>query len=162
MRSYSDLQVLDPAYRLALPEDDIIRSIFAPLVVPEPGDTWGWKPIGVSAIEQLDDLTVAFTLHDNIGFTDGYGQMTAEDVKFSIERVADPANESPYAGDWAALKEVEVKDKLSGLIHLNSKFVPLWNTTLPTAVGSIVSKKAVEELGVKITTNPLHSPASIC
>ena len=92
IRSYSDLQVLDPAFRLALPEDDIIRSIFAPLVVPEAGDTWGWKPIAVQSIEQLDDLTVAFTLHDDIGFTDGFGQMTAEDVKFSIERVADPAN----------------------------------------------------------------------
>ena len=29
-------------------------------------------------------------------------------------------------------KEVEIKDKLSGLIHLKNKFVPLWTTTLPT------------------------------
>jgi len=152
VRSYSDLQILDPAHRLSLPEDDIIRSIFAPLIVPTTGENWDWKPIAVQSIEQLDDLTVAFTLHDNIGFTDGYGQMTAEDVKFSIERVADPANESPYAGDWAALREVEVTDRLSGLIHLTSKFVPLWNTTLPTAVGSIVSKRAVEELGGRFST----------
>ncbi|MCP9483307.1 ABC transporter substrate-binding protein [Shimia sp. CNT1-13L.2] len=155
VRSYSDLQVLDPAYRLSLPEDDIIRSIFAPLVIPQAGDTWGWKAIAADSIEQLDDLTVAFKLRDNIGFTDGYGQMTAEDVKFSIERMADPANESPYAGDWAALKEVEVKDKLSGLIHLKSKFVPLWTTTLPTPASCILSKKAMEELGDKITTKPV-------
>jgi len=155
VRSYSDLQVLDPAYRLSLPEDDIIRSIFAPMVIPQAGDTWGWKAIAVDSIEQLDDLTVAFTLKDNIGFTDGYGQMTADDVKFSIERMADPANESPYAGDWAALKEVEVKDKLSGLIHLKNKFVPLWTTTLPTPASSILSRKAMEDLGDKITTKPV-------
>jgi len=155
VRSYSDLQVLDPAFRLSLPEDDIIRSIFAPLVGVEPGDTWGWKAIAVDSIEQLDDLTVAFTLKDNIGFTDGYGQMTADDVKFSIERFADPAMESPYAGDWAALKEVEVKDKLSGLIHLKNKFVPLWTTTLPTPASCILSKKAMEELGDKLTTKPV-------
>ncbi|MYK31283.1 MAG: peptide ABC transporter substrate-binding protein, partial [Boseongicola sp. SB0670_bin_30] len=155
LRSYSDLQVLDPAFRLSLPEDDIIRSIFAPLVIPQAGDTWGWKPIAVDSIEQLDDVTVAFKLKDNIGFTDGYGQMTAEDVKFSIERIADPAMESPYAGDWDALKEVEVKDTLSGLIHLKNKFVPLWSTTLPTPASCILSKKAVEELGDKITTNPV-------
>lgn len=152
VRSYSDLQVLDPAFRVSLPEEDIIRSIFAPMVVPVSGDVWDWKPIAVESIEQLDDVTVSFKLRDNIGFTDGYGQMTAEDVKFSIERIADPANESPYAGDWSALKEVEVKDTLSGLIHLKNKFVPLWSTTLPTPASCIVSKKAVEELGGKFTT----------
>ena len=155
LRSYSDLQILDPAFRLALPEDDIIRSIFAPMVIPQAGDTWGWKSIAVDSIEQLDDVTIAFTLKDNIGFTDGYGQMTAEDVKFSIERIADPKMESPYAGDWSALKEVEVKDKLSGLIHLKNKFVPLWTTTLPTPASCILSKRAMEELGDKITTQPV-------
>lgn len=155
IRSYSDLQVLDPAFRLSLPEDDIIRSIFAPLIIPQAGDVWGWKPIAAQSIEQLDDVTIAFTLKDNIGFTDGYGQMTAEDVKFSIERFADPAMESPYAGDWSALKEVEVKDKLSGLIHLNQRFVPLWSTTLPTPASCILSKRAMEELGDKITTKPV-------
>ena len=155
LRSYSDLQILDPAYRLSLPEEDIIRSIFAPLVIPQAGDVWGWKPIAVDSIEQLDDVTVAFTLKDSIGFTDGYGQMTADDVKFSLERIADPAMESPYAGDWGALKEVEVKDRLSGLIHLKNKFVPLWTTTLPTPASCILSRKAMEELGDKITTKPV-------
>lgn len=155
LRSYSDLQILDPAYRLSLPEDDIIRSIFAPLVIPRTGDVWDWKPIAVDSIEQLDDVTIAFKLKDGIGFTDGYGQMTADDVKFSLERIADPAMESPYAGDWDALKEVEVKDRLSGLIHLKNKFVPLWATTLPTPASCILSRKAMEELGDKITTKPV-------
>ncbi|MDW4550334.1 ABC transporter substrate-binding protein [Defluviimonas sp. D31] len=155
LRSYSDIQVLDPAFRLSVPEGDIITAIFAPMVTPQPGDTWDWKAVAVDSIEQLDDVTVAFTLKDNIGFTDGYGQMTAEDVKFSIERFADPAMESPYAGDWSALKEVEVKDKLSGLIHLKNKFVPLWTTTLPTAASCILSKRAMEELGDKMTTTPV-------
>ena len=155
VRSYSDLQVLDPAFWVSLPEADIIKSIFAPLVDNTAGDQWSWRPVAVSSIEQLDDLTLAFTLRDNIGFTDGFGQMTAEDVKFSIERIVDPANESPYAGDWSALKEVEVKDKLSGLIHLKNKFVPLWTTTLPTAASCVLSKKAVMELGGKIGTEPV-------
>ena len=120
VRSYSDLQILDPAYRLSAPEGDIMRAIYAGLVSNEPGDSWDWKSVAVESIEQLDPMTIAFKLRDKIGFTDGFGQMTAEDVKFSIERVADPANESPYAGDWAALKEVEVKDTLSGIIHLKN------------------------------------------
>jgi len=155
LRSYSDLQVLDPAYRLSLPEDDIIRSIFAPMMIPQTGDSWGWKPVAVQRIEQLDDVTIRFQLKDNIVFTDGYGRMTADDVKFSLERIADPAMESPYAGDWSALKEVEVKDRLSGLIHLKNKFVPLWSTTLPTPSSCILSRRAMQELGDKITTKPV-------
>ncbi len=155
LRSYSDLQILDPAFRLSLPEEDIVRAIFAPLVNPIAGGTWGWEPLAVSAIEPLDDLTISFTLMENIGFTDRYGQMTADDVKVSLERIADPAMESPYAGDWSALKEVEIKDRLSGLIHLKNKFVPPWTTTLPTGVSCILSRKAMEELGDKMTTKPI-------
>lgn len=155
LRSYSDTQVLDPAYRLSAPEGDIMRAIYAGLVGNKPGDEWGWKPVAVESIEQLDPLTIAFTLRDKIGFTDGFGQMTAEDVKFSIERVADPANESAYAGDWATLKEVEVKDTLSGIIHLKEAFAPLWNSTLPTPTCSILSKAAVEQAGGRIGAEPI-------
>mgnify|MGYP001297430564 CR=1 FL=1 len=155
IRSYGDIQVLDPAYRLSAPEGAVMSAIYAGLAEYQTGDTWGWKPVAVESLEQLDDMTIAFKLRDKLGFTDGFGQMTAEDVKFSIERVANPANESPYAGDWAALKEVEVKDTLSGLIHLKEKFVPLWTTTIPTPVCSILSKAAVEQLGGKIGTKVL-------
>lgn len=155
VRSYSDLQLLDPAFRLSAPEGDIMRAIYAGLVANKSGDQWDWKPYAVDSIEQLDATTIAFTLRDKIGFTDGFGQMTAEDVKFSLERVADPAMESPYSGDWASLKEVEVKDTLSGLIHLNEPFAPLWNSTLPTPTCSILSKAAVEQLGGKIGTDPI-------
>lgn len=150
VRSYADIQILDPAFRLAAPEGDITSVIFAGLVVTPAGDTWSWKPMAAETIEQLDPLTIAFKLRDNIGFTDGFGQMTAEDVKFSIERLADPKMESPYSGDWATLKEVEVKDTLSGLIHLKEAFAPLWTSTLPTPSGTILSKKAVTEAGGKL------------
>lgn len=155
VRSYSDLQVLDPAFRLSIPEEDIQRAIFAGLVVPKPGDVWGWQPQAAASIQQIDKLTVEFTLHDNIMYTDGYGQMTAEDVKFSFERIADPKIESPYAGDWSALKEVEVTGKLSGRIHLKNQYVPLWSTTLPNTSGIILSQKAVADVGGKIGTAPV-------
>ena len=38
--------------------------------------------------------------------------------------------ESPYAGDWAALDHVEVKDEKSGVIVLKEPFPPLWNVGL--------------------------------
>ena len=38
LRSYSDLQILDPAFWLSLPESDIIRAIYPPLIEPLSGD----------------------------------------------------------------------------------------------------------------------------
>ncbi|ESZ19338.1 hypothetical protein X734_32550 [Mesorhizobium sp. L2C084A000] len=129
--------------------------IYASLVLRTSGDSWGWKPMAVERIEQLDPLTIAFKLRDNIGFTDGYGQMTADDVKFSIERITDPKMQTPSAGDWASLKEVEVKDKLSGLIHLKETSASLWATTLPSTSSTILSRKAVTELGGKLGVKPV-------
>jgi peptide/nickel transport system substrate-binding protein len=155
VRSYSDFQVLDPAFRLSAPEGDIIREIFAGLVTNTNGDDWTWELYAAEEMTQEDDLTVFFRLRDGIMFTDGYGQMTADDVKFSLERVANPEIDSPYAGDWAALREVEVIDDLSGRIHLTEAFAPLWTSTLPTTTCSILSRRAMDDLGGEMTTEPV-------
>jgi peptide/nickel transport system substrate-binding protein len=148
-RSYGDIQVLDPAYRKAAPEDDIMRCIFNGLVKRKSADSWEWELDAAESIEQVDGKTIAFKLKPGIKFSGDFGEMTAEDVKFSYERIADPAKESPYKDDWAVLDNVEVKDALSGVIHLKEPFAPLWTSTLPTGSGLIVSKKAVEAAGGK-------------
>lgn len=147
VRSYGDIQILDPAFQKAAPEGDIIRNVLVGLVGNKTGDTWGWELDGASKIEQIDDTTIAFTLRGGLKWSDGFGEVTAEDVKYSYERIADPAMDSPYKGDWAALDHVEVKDKLSGVIHLKEPFVPLWTTTMPFTAGRIVCKAATEAAG---------------
>jgi peptide/nickel transport system substrate-binding protein len=151
-RSYADLQVLDPAYRKAAPEDDIMRCIFNGLVRCKSADLWEWELDAAESIEQIDAKTIAFKLRPGIKFSGDFGEITAEDVKFSYERIADPAKESPYKDDWTVLDHVEVKDALSGVIHLKEPFAALWTSTLPTGSGLILSKKAVEAAGGKFET----------
>ena len=154
VRSYSDIQVLDPIDFKSAPEGDIMRNIFCGLVTNKPGDKWGWNPDGAASIKQIDVKHIEFTLKDGLKWTDGFGDVTAEDVKFAYERIADPKNDSPYKGDWSALDHVEVKDKLSGVIVLKEAYVPLWTTTLPFASGLIMPKAAVEKVGGKFDTKP--------
>jgi peptide/nickel transport system substrate-binding protein len=154
IRSYSDLQVLDPLNRLAQPEGDIMDAIFSNLIKAKPGQAWDWQLDAAEAIEQVDERRIDFTLRQGIQFTGGFGELSAEDVKFSFERIADPKNESPYRDDWAALDRVEVKDPYSGTIVLKEPFAPLWTISLVRASGSIVSKKAVEAAGGRFTTEP--------
>ena len=110
IRSYSDLQVLDPLNRLAQPEGDIMDAIFANLVKAKPGETWDWQLDAAEVDRAGRRAPHRFHARKGIQFTGGFGELTAEDVKFSFERIADPKNESPYRDDWAVLDRVEVKD----------------------------------------------------
>jgi peptide/nickel transport system substrate-binding protein len=152
VRSYADIQNLDPAFRKGSPEDDIMRNIFVGLVTSKAGDEWGWELDGAESINQVDPTHIEFTLREGLTWSDGFGPVTADDVKFSYERMADPKMESPYAGDWAALDHVEVKDDRSGVIVLKQPSAPLWFTTLLFGSGCIVSRKAVEAAGGKFET----------
>ena len=154
VRAYSDIQIIDPAFTLAAPEGDVMRCIFSKLVEYPAGETWGWKKNAAAEIEQVDPTHVKFTLRPGIMFTNGFGEMTAEDVKYSYERIADPATESPYKDDFAVLDHVEVTDTYSGVIVLKEPFAPLWTSSLPNGSGCILSKKAMESVGGKFETEP--------
>jgi len=157
VRAYSDIQILDPANPLSSCEMDIFRGIYSKLVRFKPGsyelenDAAEW--IKVSE----DSKVIEFKLKEGIQFHKGYGEMTAEDVKFSYERVVDPEVHSAYAADWSALDHVEVTGRYSGKIILKNPFAPLFKTTLPWTVGNIISKKAYEEKGEKFATDPIGS-----
>lgn len=145
-RSYSDLQVLDPLDRLSAPEDDITSCCLNKLIRHKSSEKWEWELDAAESIEQVDDTHIKFKLRPGITWSHGFGEMTAEDVKYSFERIADPKLKSPYAGDWSSLDHVEVADKYSGIIILKEYFAPLWSTTLPEGTGKIVCRKAVEAL----------------
>ena len=70
---------------------------------------------------------------------------------------APPGKASPYKGDWAGLTGVEVKDKYSGSIVLSQPNAGLYAIALADVSGCIVSKAAIETLGVEHNTRPVGS-----
>lgn len=154
IRDYGDFLGLDPCHSAIQLEENIMGTIYNKLISYKPGEKWETQLEAAEALEQIDSTHIKFRLKPGIMFTNDFGEMTAEDVKFSFERIIDPKNNSPIKGDWATLNRVEVIDKYNGVIVLNSAFQPLMNSTLPYVGGNIVSKKAVEGVGGKYTTNP--------
>lgn len=150
----SDFGQLDPAFWQSGADLNMINALFPKLIEFKSSETWEWELSAAESIEQVDELTISFKLKPGLKWTGDYGEVTAEDVEFSFERFKDEALAAPNAGDWAPLKDVEVLDKYSGLIHLNEPFAPVWWSTLPYSGGAIVSKKAVTEQGGKFTTDP--------
>src|SRR4029078_9484038 len=81
VRSYADIQNLDPAFRKGAPEDDVMRNIFVGLADMTPGDVCKCKLDAASKLEQVDPTHIEFTLMDGLTWTDGHGALTADDVK---------------------------------------------------------------------------------
>ena len=153
VRGASDIQVLDPAFQNGLLEEEIGRCLFVSLNrLGDVRDGVAWKPYAAKSLEQKSPTEIAFELEDWLTWTNGYGPVTAEDVKYSFERVADPKNASAWAYAFDALDKVEVTGDRTGIIHLKAPSQAFWVTTLPYYMGHIVCKAAVEKAGGKFTT----------
>ncbi len=159
IRLLNDIINLDPPFIPAAADEIVDFGIFEGLIAYKPG-TWDVVNQLAETFEpSADGLQFAFKLKEGIQFHGGYGELTAEDVKFSYERTAGlgkPAIDSPYKGDFSpALQEVQVDDTYSGVIILKERFAPIMASTLPVFSGWVVSKKAVEERGKDFATSPI-------
>ena len=151
VRSNSDIQGIDPLNPAAGADQDVMMAVFNKLVAYKPilgsgsaSGGWDWQLEAATSVEQVDPTHVRFTLMPGIMWTNGFGEMTTDDVKFSFERHA--KQKSWTAVDWDPLKEVKIVDKYTGILEFNKPFAPLFNSTLPYGSGTIVCKAAVEQL----------------
>ncbi len=157
VRSYAELQVLDPAFRLSSADDDIAFCCLNRLVNFIPNDpSWTLENCFAEEIEQIDPVTVKFRIMKGVPWSDGFGVTTMEDVKYSYERIAGITGmEADYVVDWQSLKEVEIIDEVTGVLHMKEPFAALWTSSLPYGSGNIVCKAAVEALPEKRFTTQL-------
>ncbi|HEY7687538.1 MAG TPA: ABC transporter substrate-binding protein, partial [Dongiaceae bacterium] len=154
IRTDLDMQSLDPGWMIGgLAETTLQHACLGTLGVYESGESWEWRPSAfVETLEQVDGRRIDFRLRKGIQWSGSFGELTAEDVKYSIDRIADPKNQAAWAAKWAALDHVEVADSHSGTIVLKEPFAPIWFTTICHATASFVCKKAVEAKGGRFTT----------
>jgi peptide/nickel transport system substrate-binding protein len=98
--------------------------------------------------------TVTFNLRKGVRFSDG-SPLTAADVAFSITRALNP--KSIYAVLWGgAVKSAVAVGSSQIRVELKRPFAPLLST-LATAQGSVVSKRAWTRLGKKAAVHPVTS-----
>lgn len=154
-----DLQgALDPTTRLSTPEANVLKAVCPGLIAFKPS-SFEWQLALAKSIGLEGDTTIGFELAPGHQFTDGFGEVTAEDVKFSFERFRqkDATGKLPtYAADWEALDTVEVTGKYTGKIRLKSPSPMLWTTVLPDASGCIISRKALEQGAYRTDKPPVR------
>ncbi len=97
-----DVATLDPAIGYDWQNWSMIKSLFDGLMDYEPGTTT-LRPGLAESYEVSDDgLVFTFSLRPGVVFHNGR-EMTAEDVKYSLDRVTLPETQSPGAGFFAAI-----------------------------------------------------------
>lgn len=159
VRIERDLVSLDPAFRSGPQDGNIARVVFQRLIAQK-ANSVEYDLDAASEVKQVSPTRIDFTLKPGQMFTDGFGELTAEDVKFSFERFflqVGPGGASPYKGDWSGLTGVEITGKYSGGIMLSKPNAGLYAIALADVSGCIVSKAAVEKLGVAHATRPVGS-----
>lgn len=154
-RLHADIANLDPAFWTSASDAIVISCIYAySLEFEANADSFKTVPVAMKSITVIDDTHIGFELNPGILYSGDYGEMTAQDAKFSFERIADPATKSLYKDDWAQLDHVEVTGKYTGVIVLKSPFSPLFTSTLPGVSGCILPQAAIEAAGGTFTTKP--------
>ncbi|MCL4067050.1 ABC transporter substrate-binding protein [Pseudomonas sp. GX19020] len=92
-----DVATLDPAIGYDWQNWSMIKSVFDGLMDYEPGTTTLRPGLAESYEISEDGLTYTFRLRPGVKFHNGR-EMTSEDVVYSINRVVDPATQSPGQG----------------------------------------------------------------
>jgi peptide/nickel transport system substrate-binding protein len=154
IRTYNDIKSLDPVSMLSGSTGLIAGAIYLNLVRFRSDGSWDWQLDAAEHFEQTSPVTYDVRLREGIRFSNGFGEMTADDVKFSLERIVDPDMKSPNAGDMGTLQRVDVRDRYSGTIRLTSPFAAFVPIGLCAMAGAILSRKAVESVGGRFGVEP--------
>jgi len=104
-----------------------------------------------------DGLTYTFNLRQGVKWHKGWGDFTAEDVKYSFERIMDPETKSRHQSQLGALDSVEVVDPQTVKFHLKYPYAPFIHSLAAqrAAQGFIVNQGAVEKYGEDYALHPI-------
>jgi len=106
-----------------------------------------------------DQTTVTFSIREGVQFTNG-DEVTSEDVKFSLERLASDANLTPFGGTITGqIDQMSTPDQNTLVISLKRpsySFIQLLAPIVSGTEAMIVSKKYVDDVGPEtFKTSPM-------
>ena len=155
--SAADVNQLDPHRATTTQDKPLTAWVFNGLVRFKPGSASleGLEPdLAERWDSSPDKLTWTFYLRKGVKFHGDYGELTADDVVFSLKRAADSKSSSFYA-DYAPIDSVEAIDPSTVRIKLKQAVPAFLGLVTNYHGGMVVSRKAVEKLGENFRLNPI-------
>ncbi|GHA19006.1 diguanylate phosphodiesterase [Devosia pacifica] len=158
-----DVGSLDPALTKTGDDETVVLQIFNSLVAPPRGtldlDLDDLQPQLAESWDISEDRTEwTFYLRPGVKWQKGYGEVSAEDVKFSYERQMDPELGGVHGASFKDIESIEVIDPLTVKFVLKSPNAFFHGAALTPGFGRfIVPKAAVEEMGDEFSFAPVGS-----
>ena len=166
-----DVATLDPAIGYDWQNWSMIKSLFDSLMDYVPGTTELRPGLAESHEISADGMTFTFHLRAGVTFHNGR-EMTAGDVVYSLNRVTNPATQSPGAGFFGAIKGYDAMSggtatSLEGVTALDPRTVQI-TLSRPDATflhvmalnfSSVVPKEAVDAAGADFGRQPVGTGA---
>lgn len=152
-----DFGRLDPHYSTTTPDKAVVGWMFSGLVRFRPGsidpnqiepdiaERWETSP---------DGKTWTFHLRRGVQFHHNFGELTAEDVVFSLQKAAD-RERSGFSSDFAAFERIEAVDPYTVRITLRNVVPNLLLLVTNYHGGNIMSRRAVQQYGEEVTRRPV-------
>ncbi len=143
-----DAGTLDPRLANDTTARRVIEQVYDGLVELDPQV----RPVPALAESwtQVSPTVWVFKLRKNVRFHDGT-PLSADDVVFTYQTVLDPAFRAPLRGLFTPISKIEAVDPETVRVTLSAPYAPLFKYL---DLG-IVSKKAVERLGVDYASQPV-------
>ncbi|MBU2193594.1 MAG: ABC transporter substrate-binding protein [Alphaproteobacteria bacterium] len=166
-----DVATLDPAIGYDWQNWSMIKSIFDGLMDYKPGTTELRPGLAESYEISEEGQTFTFKLRSGVKFHNGR-EMTADDVKYSLDRVTNPKTQSPGAGFFGSIKGFDEitagsTETLSGVTVVDPMTVKI-ELSRPDATflhvmalnfASVVPQEAVAEAGADFGKKPVGTGA---
>ena len=153
----SDAISLDPHMSTKSQDKIIFPMIFNGLVRFKPG-TANLQAIEPDLAESWEvsknNLVWTFKLRQGVQFHNGYGELTADDVVFSLQKAAAKTTSSAYK-EYSAIESVIAVDPYTVKITLNQKVPFFLGSVVNYHGGFILSKKAWDQLGEQAPMTPI-------
>ena len=135
------INTLDPAKAALIPEFYVIWGLYNALLKLDAK----MQPVPdlAESFKTTDDGALEFRLRQGVRFHDG-SVLTADDVKFTLERLLDTETASPNRSKVAAVSAIEVPDQHTVRLRTAQPFAPLLTFLCNARTGTqILSRKAV-------------------
>ncbi|BBD37141.1 peptide ABC transporter substrate-binding protein [Aminobacter sp. Y103A] len=166
-----DVATLDPAIGYDWQNWSMIKSLFDGLMDYEPGTTTLRPELAESYEISPDGKTFTFKLRKGVKFHNGR-EMTADDVKYSLDRVTNPKTQSPGAGFFASINGYDdvaggKSESLAGVTVVDPSTVKI-ELSRPDATflhvmainfSHVVPKEEVEKYGADFGKHPVGTGA---
>jgi len=166
-----DIATLDPAVGYDWQNWSMINALFSRLVDYKPGTTELGPALADSYDVSDDGKIYRFKLHPGVKFTNGR-EVTAADVKWSIERAVNPKTQGPGAGFFHSIVGADkmtagTADTMDGITAVDDHTVKFtlsqpdatFLNVLALNFASVVPKEAVEAANGDFGKHPVGSGA---